>query len=76
MSKLTLTWCLAAAVVAGLPRTSGATNYHEYKKFPAEGQSNWNSSLPARSLSRCHVHPKERRYHYHCENQWEFWHKD
>jgi hypothetical protein len=51
MSKLTLTWCLAAAVVAGLPRTSSATNYHEYKKFPAEGQSNWNSSLPAHSHS-------------------------
>ena len=70
MSKLTLTWCLAAVVVAGFPRTSGATNYHEYKKFPAEGQ-----------LSRCYVHPKERRYHYHCEKewefwQWEFWHKD
>ena len=65
MWKLTLALCLAAVEVAGVPRTSGATNYHVYKKFPAETQ-----------LSRCHVHPKERRYHYRCESQWDFWDKN
>jgi hypothetical protein len=63
--KLTFPLCLAAVVVACLPRTSGATNYHVYKKFPAEGQ-----------LSKCHVNLKERRQHSHCENQWDFWGRD
>jgi hypothetical protein len=66
MQKLTLALCLAAVVVAGFPRASGATNYHVYKKFPAEGQQ----------LSRCDVYLKKHRHHYHCENQSESWSRD
>ena len=65
MWKLTLALCLAAVVVAGFPRASGATNYHVYKKFPAEGQ-----------LGKCQVNLKARRQHFHCENQWDFWGRD
>jgi hypothetical protein len=65
MSKLTLALLLIAVAAAVLPQTGGATNYHVYKKFAAEGQ-----------LSRCNVHLKKHQHHCHCEEQWEFWSRD
>ena len=39
MSKPALALLLAAIAVVSFPRTSGATNYHEYKKFNLSGPS-------------------------------------
>jgi hypothetical protein len=38
MSKLTLT-LLMTAFAMSVPRPSGATNYHEYKKFNVSGRT-------------------------------------
>ena len=51
------------------PRTSGATNYHEYKKFDPSGSSE-------REPSRCHANLKEHRNYYYCDKWWEFLHHD
>jgi hypothetical protein len=52
-----------AAFAMSLAPTSGATNYHEYKKFNASGPTE-------RIPSRCHGDLKEyRNYHHHCD-QW------
>ena len=64
MSKLTPALLLAFAV--SLPRTSGATNYHEYKKFDLSGPTE-------RVPHRCHANLKEHRNHYYCDRWWEFW---
>ena len=69
MSKLALALLLAAIAVVSFPRTSGATNYHEYKKFNL-------SSPTEREPSRCHANLKERRNHSYCDKWWEFLHHD
>ena len=69
MSKLALALLLAAFAVASFPRTSGATNYHEYKKFNLSGPTE-------RVPSKCHTNPKEHRNYYHCDKSWEFLHQD
>jgi hypothetical protein len=68
MSKLTLALLLTAFAVAGFPRTSGATNYQEYKKFDL-------SSSTERVPSRCHA-TKGHWNHHHCDKWWEFLHRD
>ena len=69
MSKLTRV-LLTAAFAVSLPRTSGATNYHEYKKFDVSGSTE-------RVPSRCQGVLKEHRnYHYHCDKWREFLHHD
>ena len=70
MSKLTLALLFAAFAVVSFSRASGATNYHEYKKFDLHGPT---ESVPPR---RCHPNLKDRRHHYHCDNWWEFLHHD
>jgi hypothetical protein len=68
MSKLTRVLLMAIFAVS-IPRTSGATNYHEYKKF--------NLSAPTENaLSRCHTNLKERRNYHHCDKWREFLHQD
>ncbi len=69
MSKPALALLLAAIAVVSFPRTSGATNYHEYKKFNLSGPSE-------REPSRCHANLKEHRNYYHCDKWWEFLHHD
>jgi hypothetical protein len=68
MSKLTRVLLMAVFAVS-FPRTSGATNYHEYKKFNLSG-------LTEREPIRCHANLKERRNHHHCDKWWEFLHHD
>jgi len=68
MSKLTLASLLAALAVVNFPRASGATNYHEYKKFDLSGSTE-------RVPSRCHA-AKGRWSHHHCEKGWEFLRQD
>jgi hypothetical protein len=71
MSNLTRVLLMAAFAVS-LPRTSGATNYHEYKKFNVSGPTE-------RVPSRCHgdLNLKEHRnYHYSCDKWREFLHHD
>ena len=69
MSKLTRVLLMAAFAVS-LPRTSGATNYHEYKKFDVSGPTE-------RVPSRCHRDLKEHRnHHYYCDKWREFLHHD
>jgi hypothetical protein len=53
MSKLNRVLLIAAFAVS-LPRTSSATNYHEYKKFNLSGPTE-------RVPSRCHANLKEHR---------------
>ena len=70
MSKPALALLLTALAVAGFPRLSGATNYHEYKKFDV-------SDSTERVPSRCQGVLKEHRdYHYHCDKWREFLHHD
>ena len=69
MSKLTLALLVAAFAVVSFPRTGGATNYHEYKKFNLSGPTE-------RVPSRCHGNLKEHRNYYHCDTWWEFLHHD
>jgi hypothetical protein len=65
MSKLTPV-LLMTAFAASLPQTSGATNYHEYKKFDLSGPSE-------RVPTRCHFDLKEHRHHhYYCDTWREF----
>jgi hypothetical protein len=47
-----------AAFAVSLPRTSGATNYHEYKKFNLSGPTE-------REPIRCHANLKERLNFHH-----------
>jgi hypothetical protein len=69
MSKPALALLLTALAVAGFPRLSGATNYHEYKKFDLSGSTE-------RAPSRCHANLKEHWNPQHCGKWWEFLHKD
>ena len=66
MSKLNRVLLIAAFAVS-LPRTSSATNYHEYKKFNLTGPTE-------RVPSRCHANLKERRDYYCFDRRWEFLH--
>jgi hypothetical protein len=68
MSKPTLALLLVALAMS-LPRVSGATNYHEYKKFNLAGPTE-------RVPSRCHANVKEYRNYYYCDKWWEFLHHD
>ena len=69
MSMRTLALLLAAFAVVSFSRSSGATNYHEYKKF--------NPSAPTENApSRCHANLKERRNYHHCDRWREFFHHD
>ena len=69
MSKPTLALLLAAFAVFSFPRSSGATNYHEYKKFKPSGPTE-------RVPSGCHANLKERRNCHYCDKWWEFLHSD
>ena len=69
MSKPALALLLAAIAVVSFPRTSGATNYHEYKKFNLSGPTE-------REPSKCHANLKERRNCHYCDKWWEFLHHD
>jgi hypothetical protein len=69
MSNLVLALLLAAFAVMNFPRASGATNYHEYKKFDLSGPAE-------KEPSRCHANLKERWNHHHCDKWWEFLHQD
>jgi hypothetical protein len=69
MSKLTLALFLVALAM-NLPRTSGATNYHEYKKFDPPVSTE-------RVPSKCHANLKERRNYYdYCDKWRNFLHHD
>jgi hypothetical protein len=68
MSKLTRVLLMAALAVS-VPRTSGATNYHEYKKFDLSGPTE-------REPISCHANLKERRNYHHCDKRWNFLHHD
>jgi hypothetical protein len=64
MSKLTLALLLVAFALS-FPRSVGATNYHEYKKF--------DPPVPTERVPcKCRVHPKER-WNCHCDKRWEFY---
>ena len=64
MSKLTLA-LLVVAFALSFPRSVGATNYHEYKKF--------DPPVPTERVPcKCRVHPKER-WNCHCDKRWEFY---
>jgi hypothetical protein len=68
MSKLTLALFLVALAMS-LPRASGATNYHEYKKFNLAG--------PAETIPhRCHASLKEHRNYHYCDKWRDFLHQD
>jgi hypothetical protein len=69
MSKLALALLLAAFAVASFPPTSGATNYHEYKKFNLSGPTD-------KEPSKCHASLKEHRKYYYCDKLREFLHQD
>jgi len=64
MSKLTLALLLVVFAVS-LPRSVGATNYHEYKKFDPPVST-------GKAPCKCHVHPKERG-NYRCDKRWDFY---
>ena len=68
-SKPILALLFAAFAVVAFPRTSGATNYHEYKKFDLSGPTE-------KGPSRCHANLKERRNDHCCDKWWEFLHQD
>jgi hypothetical protein len=68
MSKLTRVLLMAALAVS-VPRTSGATNYHEYKKFNLSGPTE-------REPIRCHANLKEHRNFHHCDKWREFFHHE
>ena len=68
MPKLTLALLLATLAVS-FPRNSGATNYHEYKKFDPPVSTE-------RAPSRCHANLRERRNYYYCDKWREFLHHD
>jgi hypothetical protein len=63
MSNLILALLLAVFAVVNFPRTGGATNYHEYKKFDL--------SVPAERVpSRCHGNLKEHPNYYYYRDKW------
>ena len=68
-SKQILALLFAAFAFVAFPRTSIATNYHEYKKFDLSGPTE-------KEPSRCHGNLKERRNYYCCDKWWEFLHHD
>jgi hypothetical protein len=69
MSKLTLPLLIAAFAGMSFPRTGGATNYSEHKKFDL-------SAPTQRVPSKCHSNLKERPHYSYRDNCWEFWHRN
>lgn len=69
MSKLALALVVVAFAVVSLPRTSGATNYHVYKKIDLSGSTE-------RAPNICRADFKEHRASYYCDKWREFVHHD
>ena len=69
MPGLTLALLLAALAVVSFSRTSGATNYHEYKKFNLSGPVE-------QEPIRRHSNPREHRNYCHCDKWRDFLHHD